>query len=112
MVQMQCYELLSILIIWGNTHYGIKLQHGNNGYIHKTYQNNPKILLKTCSYYKQVSPASSETSVFINLSRPGQNGRHFTDDIFRCIFENGKFCILIIKSSLKFVPKVQLTINQ
>ena len=30
--------------------------------------------------------------------------RHFADDIFRCIFVNAKFCILI-KISLKFVPK-------
>ena len=40
----------------------------------------------------------------LNTSSPGQNGRHFTDDIFRCIFLNEKFCILI-KISLKFVPK-------
>ena len=33
----------------------------------------------------------------------GQNGHHFPDDIFRCIFLNEKFCILI-KISLKFVP--------
>ena len=35
---------------------------------------------------------------------PGQNGHHFADDIFRCIFVNEKFCIFI-KISLKFVPK-------
>ena len=35
---------------------------------------------------------------------PGQNGRHFADKIFRCIFANEKFCILI-KVLLKFVPK-------
>ena len=34
----------------------------------------------------------------------GQNGRHFADDVFICIFVNEKFCILI-KISLKFVPK-------
>ena len=34
---------------------------------------------------------------------PGQNGRHFADNIFRCIFMNEKFCILI-KISLNFVP--------
>ena len=39
-----------------------------------------------------------------NSSSPGQNGRHFADDIFRCIFMNEKICILI-KISLKFVPK-------
>ena len=42
-------------------------------------------------------------SFAFNSSPPGQNGRHFTDDIFRCIFVNEKFCILI-KISLKFVP--------
>ena len=41
--------------------------------------------------------------VTINSSPPGQNGRHFSDEIFRCIFVNVKFCILI-KISLKFVP--------
>ena len=40
----------------------------------------------------------------INSSPPGQNGCHFADDIFRCIFVNEKFCILI-KISLKFIPK-------
>ena len=37
----------------------------------------------------------------VNTLRPRQNGRHFVDDISRCIFV--KFCILI-KISLKFVP--------
>ena len=40
----------------------------------------------------------------INSSPPGQNGRRFEDDIFRCIFMKEKFCILT-KISLKFVPK-------
>ena len=35
---------------------------------------------------------------------PGQNGRHFADNIFKCIFLNENFWILI-KISLKFVPK-------
>ena len=39
-----------------------------------------------------------------NSSPPGQNGHHFTDEIFRCIFMNEKYCILI-QNSLKFVPK-------
>ena len=40
----------------------------------------------------------------INTTPPGQNGHHFTDDIFRYIFVNENFCILM-KISLKFVPK-------
>ena len=38
-----------------------------------------------------------------NSSPPGQNGRHFTDDISRWIFVNEKFCILV-EISLKIVP--------
>ena len=40
----------------------------------------------------------------VNSSPPGQNGRHFADSIFRCIFMNEKFCTFI-KISVKFVPK-------
>ena len=40
----------------------------------------------------------------INSSPPGQNGRHFADDIFKYIFVNEKLCSLI-RLSLKFVPK-------
>ena len=43
---------------------------------------------------------------WVNSSSPRQNGSHLhlADNIFRCIFVNKKFCILI-KISLKFVPK-------
>ena len=40
----------------------------------------------------------------INSSLPGQNGRHFADDIFKYIFVNEKFCISI-QISLKFFHK-------
>ena len=46
--------------------------------------------------------------ISVNTLRPRQNGRHFADDIFKCIFLNENVCILI-KISLKFVP--QGTIN-
>ena len=39
-----------------------------------------------------------------NTLRPRQNGRHFADDTFNCIFENENVR-LSIKFSLKFVPK-------
>ena len=42
-----------------------------------------------------------------NTLRPRQNGRHFADDIFKCIFLNEKFGIWN-KISLKFVPKGQI----
>ena len=40
----------------------------------------------------------------INTLRPGQNGRHFSDDIFKCIFVNENVWIPI-KISMRFVPK-------
>ena len=42
------------------------------------------------------------TNVYYLIS-PGQNGRHFADDIFKCIFTNENFVILI-QISLKYVP--------
>ena len=43
-------------------------------------------------------------SIILNTLRPGQNGRHFADDIFKCIFLNENVWTPI-KISLKFVPK-------
>ena len=39
-----------------------------------------------------------------NTLRPRQNGRHFADDVFKCIFLNENVWILL-KISLKFIPK-------
>ena len=39
-----------------------------------------------------------------NKLRPKQNGRHFADDIFKCIFLN-EYVRISIKTSLKFVPR-------
>ena len=47
----------------------------------------------------------------LNSSLPVQNGRHFADDIFWCIFVNENFRILI-KISLKFVPECLIDNNQ
>ena len=41
---------------------------------------------------------------WFNILRPRQNGRHFPDNNFICIFLNGNLWISI-KTSLKFVPK-------
>ena len=40
----------------------------------------------------------------INTLRPRQNGRHFVDDVFKCVFLNSNVWISR-KISLKFVPK-------
>ena len=46
-----------------------------------------------------------------NSSPAGPNGRHFADDIFRCILLNEKFCILF-RISPKLFLRCQLTISQ
>ena len=45
--------------------------------------------------------------VKLNTLRPRQNGRHFPDDIFKCIFFNQNVWFSI-KISLKFVPEVRI----
>ena len=51
-----------------------------------------------------------QAQCFFNSSSPGQNGRYFADDIFKRIFVNENFSILI-KISLKFVPKGPIANN-
>ena len=43
----------------------------------------------------------------INTLRPRQNGRHFQDDIFKCIFSNENVWISL-KNSMKVLPKVRI----
>ena len=57
------------------------------------------------------SPSHNMAALQPNSSPPGRDGRHFVDDVLRCIFMNEKLCILI-RISLKFVPRGQLTIAQ
>ena len=47
---------------------------------------------------------SQENDIHINTLKPRQNGRHFADDIFKCILLNENIWITI-NNSLKFVPK-------
>ena len=44
------------------------------------------------------------TTLIPDMDSPGQNGRHFADDIFKCVFMTEKFCISI-RISRKFVSK-------
>ena len=65
-------------------------------------------ILQSCTS-PNISSRQVTASLF-NSSPPGQNGRHFAD-VFRYIFMIEKFCILI-KISLKFVPKGPIDNNQ
>ena len=55
-------------------------------------------------YIPPTIPPTTHTHHILNTLRPRQNGRHFPDDIFKCIFlrENVQ---ISIKISLKLVPK-------
>ena len=62
-----------------------------------------------CGNRPHVMTSSYNDNVYIhpwsiNTLRPRQNGRHFPDDIFRCIFMNENACISNT-SWLKFVPR-------
>ena len=50
--------------------------------------------------------------VMNNSISPGQNGRHFADDIFRCIFVNEIFFLFWLKFNGILFLRVQLTISQ
>ena len=48
--------------------------------------------------------------ISVNTLRPRQNGRHFADDMFKCIFSNENVWIPV-EISLKFVPKGSINNN-
>ena len=56
---------------------------------------------------REVVPQTQRKSQNINTLGPRQKGRHFADDIFKCIFLNESVWISI-NISLKFVPYGQI----
>ena len=67
-----------------------------------------QVLQASSGLCRRVSKWTSASSVF-NTSRPRQNGRHFPDDIFKCIFLNENVWISIRILS-KFVPQGPINI--
>ena len=65
-------------------------------------QQNPQINPFIKSSYPSVSPVDA-----FNTLRPRQDGRHFPDDIFKCIFLNENVWISLM-ISLKCVRKVRI----
>ena len=61
------------------------------------------MMYKTC-FPLWHPPNNKSANKLLNILRPRQNGRHFADDVFKCIFLNENVWILL-KISLKFVPK-------
>ena len=58
----------------------------------------------TIYIFKVICDFSMIVYYYLNTFRPRQYGRHFTDDMFKCIFLNENARISI-KTSLKFVSK-------
>ena len=73
------------------------LQKGSNSHHLSNLCTRIHIYLYLHKLYASITP-------YINTLRPRQNGRHFPDDIFKCIFINENVWISI-KISLKFIPK-------
>ena len=73
----------AILRIWQEAHY-------------VNYQRNPN-----------QAPEDARPCMMLNTLRPRQNGRHFPDDIFKCISLDVNVSVSL-SISLKFVPKVRI----
>ena len=56
---------------------------------------------------RRVIQATQTATTAINTLKPRQNGRHFADDIFKCIFLNENVWTSL-KISLTFVPNVRI----
>ena len=63
-----------------------------------------RLVWTTCTMMSTVP----KMAVKLNTLRPRQNGRHFADDIFKCIFLNENASIST-NISLKFVPKGRIS---
>ena len=59
-------------------------------------------LHQVCFIYSSLLPRNS-TTMWVNTSRPEQNGWHIVGYIFKCILLKEKFCILI-QITPKFIP--------
>ena len=68
---------------------------------------NQSLLVKDPQSCRRDREAKQDPKIIFNTLRPRQDGRHFSDDIFNCIFlkENAR---ISLKKSLKFVPKVRI----
>ena len=52
-----------------------------------------------------VSELLHSNNGIVPVAPHGQNGSHFTDDIFKCIVMNSKVFFILFQIFLKFVPK-------
>ena len=98
----QSFQSTLLITTWavGEVHIIDEGQSGDRNIHHSIYHN--KFLY--CQSKQIGSIGKGQAMLPFNSLRPRQNGRHFTDVIFKCIFLNENVWISI-KISLKFVPK-------
>ena len=78
-------------------------------------QNKHKFLLLAHIHHNDTSHNrcySKRNIGMLNSYPPGQNGRHFADHIFRCIFVNKKCIFNLQFYNIRSYPRVQLIITQ
>ena len=76
---------VSVILVWTQINGGKLFQDSSN-----VHHLSNKVSKHTATeFYKDAS------RIFITTLRPEQNGRHFAYNIFKCIFWNENFCILI-----------------
>ena len=106
----------SPMVLYGS--FMVAKRNNMPSYLYKNFLSGNKMILQLSYIHNGKSNTGMSASLYCNRSQvtkvspwepvnsisPGQNSRHFTDNIFRCIFMNEKFCILI-KISLKYVSK-------
>ena len=95
----KCRSKLDVLSSGTWKHISVKFE---SNYKHFQFGENMKIplrsvVLPTIQGLRCNSIAGAILLTWFNSSSPGQNGRHFADDIFGCIFVNENVCILIKK---------------
>ena len=102
---MQIWNIAQLVSCFTTTKVSRKLYYYNN------YARINRWLSARRQYLQCVSKPLKWECHEITLPPSGQNGCDFADDIFRCIFVNEKFWILI-KISLKCVPRGPIDNNQ
>ena len=82
----------------------------SNAHLVSFYLCRYEIKCTSCEFYqtfRKICRLNFLGGTHLNSLRPRQNGCHFADDIFKCIFLNKNEWISL-KISLKFVPKVPI----
>ena len=92
--------MLWILELW----YQVIIISGDHVYVYGKLFSNLNVNISLQHNRGKWPKMAVNISTFFNTLRPRQNGCHFADDIFKCIFLNENLWILS-KISLKFFPK-------